>query len=414
MRCTLVGSRYFGATVFDALTQRCVRDRARRRAGRRRSAGARGSSGRRSCPRPRQSQDRSGKCDSRRHRSHRRRAYACPRQQRGARAIASRRHRLPSFAAAAPSRHRRGGMDDPRRRFDRGRLGLSSGRWLGRGRHCGARLVLRRRGESARELWERALAPMGLALLARVVRHADQQGTLPGYPQDECFADQGADDPPYRFAHRGTTTHDRLTRGHRHYPDRPGIVSKLSAQAQRFGANWSGSRMASLAGQFAGIVHLEVPDQNAEAMAARCAISNHPTCASSSPAAKASYRLPATRRGQARTGRARPAGIVRDLSGALPSAESASRNCTRKSSSAPCPPSTCSRSRRCCSYRGAEQRRTAARPRSAGERNDGRHRARRSGHPAASRRSVQQIQALAMIVVDRDQLVMCTCSATRP
>src|SRR6187455_359522 len=44
------------------------------------------------------------------------------------------------------------------------------------------------RGESARELWERALAPMGLALLARVVRHADQHGALPGYPQDERFA----------------------------------------------------------------------------------------------------------------------------------------------------------------------------------------------------------------------------------
>jgi methionyl-tRNA formyltransferase len=28
------------------------------------------------------------------------------------------------------------------------------------------------RGESARELWERALAPMGLALLGKVVRHA--------------------------------------------------------------------------------------------------------------------------------------------------------------------------------------------------------------------------------------------------
>lgn len=48
--------------------------------------------------------------------------------------------------------------------------------------------------------------------------------------------------------------------------DQPGIVNLLSDVAQRFGANWVGSRMASLAGQFAGIVHLEVPDRNVEAI----------------------------------------------------------------------------------------------------------------------------------------------------
>src|SRR6188508_2209780 len=44
------------------------------------------------------------------------------------------------------------------------------------------------RGESARELWERALAPMGLELLGRVVRHARDHGTLPAKPQDARFA----------------------------------------------------------------------------------------------------------------------------------------------------------------------------------------------------------------------------------
>src|SRR4030095_13850079 len=44
------------------------------------------------------------------------------------------------------------------------------------------------RGESARDLWERALAPMGLELLTRVIRHAAQQGSLPSRPQDERFA----------------------------------------------------------------------------------------------------------------------------------------------------------------------------------------------------------------------------------
>ena len=49
--------------------------------------------------------------------------------------------------------------------------------------------------------------------------------------------------------------------------DRPGIVRQLSERAQGFGANWSGSRMANLAGQFAGIVHFEVPADRADALA---------------------------------------------------------------------------------------------------------------------------------------------------
>src|SRR6478672_4441356 len=44
------------------------------------------------------------------------------------------------------------------------------------------------KGESARELWERALAPMGLELLKRVVRHAAEHDELPARPQDERFA----------------------------------------------------------------------------------------------------------------------------------------------------------------------------------------------------------------------------------
>ena len=44
------------------------------------------------------------------------------------------------------------------------------------------------KGETARELWERALAPLGLELLSRVVRHAAAHGVLPAHPQDERFA----------------------------------------------------------------------------------------------------------------------------------------------------------------------------------------------------------------------------------
>jgi methionyl-tRNA formyltransferase len=45
-----------------------------------------------------------------------------------------------------------------------------------------------KKDESARELWERALAPLGLRLLLEVVRHARDEGELPATPQDEQFA----------------------------------------------------------------------------------------------------------------------------------------------------------------------------------------------------------------------------------
>jgi methionyl-tRNA formyltransferase len=45
-----------------------------------------------------------------------------------------------------------------------------------------------RKGETARELWERSLAPMGLDLLLRVIREAKTTGKLPATPQDEQFA----------------------------------------------------------------------------------------------------------------------------------------------------------------------------------------------------------------------------------
>jgi methionyl-tRNA formyltransferase len=43
-------------------------------------------------------------------------------------------------------------------------------------------------GETARELWERALAPLGLRLLAEAVDYAKTHHALPAKPQDEQFA----------------------------------------------------------------------------------------------------------------------------------------------------------------------------------------------------------------------------------
>ena len=45
-----------------------------------------------------------------------------------------------------------------------------------------------KKGETARELWERALAPMGFRLLTEVLRQAEATGALPAKPQDEQFA----------------------------------------------------------------------------------------------------------------------------------------------------------------------------------------------------------------------------------
>lgn len=45
-----------------------------------------------------------------------------------------------------------------------------------------------KKGETARELWERALAPLGQKLLADVIDYAKVHRALPAKPQDERFA----------------------------------------------------------------------------------------------------------------------------------------------------------------------------------------------------------------------------------
>lgn len=124
------------------------------------------------------------------------------------------------------------------------------------------------RGEGARELWERALAPMGLKLLAQVVRHARDHGNVPAHTQDTRFATRApmlrktvqlADEPTPAAADLVVTVMG---------PDRPGIVARLADVAHRHGANWATSSLSRVAGEFAGTVHLEVPPANAAALAA--------------------------------------------------------------------------------------------------------------------------------------------------
>ena len=71
------------------------------------------------------------------------------------------------------------------------------------------------RGESARDLWERALAPMGLALLGRVVRHARDHGALPAEPQDTRFATRAPMIRRAVVADRRRAGDDHVARRHR-------------------------------------------------------------------------------------------------------------------------------------------------------------------------------------------------------
>lgn len=50
--------------------------------------------------------------------------------------------------------------------------------------------------------------------------------------------------------------------------DRPGIVDRLASVVEAHGGNWEESRMATLAGRFAGILLVAVPPDQGEAMVA--------------------------------------------------------------------------------------------------------------------------------------------------
>jgi methionyl-tRNA formyltransferase len=54
-----------------------------------------------------------------------------------------------------------------------------------------------KKGETARELWERSLAPLGQKLLAEVIDYAKLHKALPAKPQDEQFATQAPNLSPH-------------------------------------------------------------------------------------------------------------------------------------------------------------------------------------------------------------------------
>ena len=123
------------------------------------------------------------------------------------------------------------------------------------------------KGETARELWERALAPMGLSLLSKVIHHAALHGVVPAFAQDARFATKAL------MLRKSIVLTEEVTSTNTSLvvsivgTDRHGIVSSLAERAQRYGANWAASRLTRIAGEFAGMVHLEVPRENADALA---------------------------------------------------------------------------------------------------------------------------------------------------
>ena len=60
--------------------------------------------------------------------------------------------------------------------------------------------------------------------------------------------------------------------------DKPGLVEKLAQTVGQHGGNWLESRMSELAGQFAGIVQVEVSLQRSRGRSGRCPASAPEHC----------------------------------------------------------------------------------------------------------------------------------------
>ena len=105
-------------------------------------------------------------------------------------------------------------------------------------------------------------------------------------------------------------------------PDRPGLVEQIARLVADHGGNWVESRMAHLAGQFAGILRVEVPAEQAAALSAAIAALQqagldsviHRDSAPLAPTARSAPNQPALH--LELVGQDRP-GIVRDISRVL-------------------------------------------------------------------------------------------------
>lgn len=120
------------------------------------------------------------------------------------------------------------------------------------------------KGETARDLWERALAPMGLALLSKVAHHARLKDELPAFPQDPRFATKAPMIKKSIVLSEGAESGAASVVATISGADRQGIVNSVADIAKRHNANWTASRLARAAGEFAGMVHFEIAHDHAE------------------------------------------------------------------------------------------------------------------------------------------------------
>lgn len=101
--------------------------------------------------------------------------------------------------------------------------------------------------------------------------------------------------------------------------DKPGLVEKLSQTVAAHGGNWLESRMSELAGQFAGIVQVEVGSANTAALrAALLALSEHNLSVVVAESTQPASPVHARHLRLSIVGNDRP-GIVREVSHALAS-----------------------------------------------------------------------------------------------
>jgi glycine cleavage system regulatory protein len=100
-------------------------------------------------------------------------------------------------------------------------------------------------------------------------------------------------------------------------PDRPGLVRVVAEAVAEQGGTWLESRMARLAGQFAGIVEVGVPPAQAEALAAALShLTGKGLRVTLEPVAEEPARPPEATLALEVVGNDRP-GIVRDVTRAL-------------------------------------------------------------------------------------------------
>ena len=98
--------------------------------------------------------------------------------------------------------------------------------------------------------------------------------------------------------------------------DRPGLVSALAARAAAEGANWLESSMAHLAGRFAGVVRLEIPQSQITALEASLRALEHEGLRVTIERGNTESAVPARTLKLSLLGHDRP-GIVREISAAL-------------------------------------------------------------------------------------------------